>query len=246
MTIYKVISPTTEVRSTPDAEAPRGKIESQLLLGETFVAEEDLGDWLRGTCSHDGYPGYVEKKYLTCEFSAATHIVNAQRSTVYRDADIKSPVRHTLGLGAQLTVVATDYKFAQLDNGMFVPLAHIAPLSMREDFVDVALRFLETPYVWAGRSGLGVDCSGLVQVSLARAGHNVLRDCDQQESVVGKDAETSPRQRGDIVYFPGHVGIMIDTENIVQAAEVHMKTVIEPLDVVTQRNGGINSIRRII
>ncbi len=245
MTLYQVTVPTTEVRSTPDTEAPRGKIESQLLLGETFIAEEDLGDWVRGKCSHDGYPGYVEKKYLTREFTAATHVVTAQRSHIYRDDSMKSPIRQTVGMGCQLTVVAEGEKFAQLADGTFIPIQHIAPLSAREDFVEVAKRLLETPYVWAGRSGLGIDCSGLVQIALTRAGHAVPRDCDQQEGVVGRDVTDQPRQRGDIVYFPGHVGIMIDAENMVHATAAHMKTVIEPLDVVSQRADGITGARRI-
>lgn len=245
MTIYKVIAPVTEVRGTPDAEAPRGKIESQLLMGETFEAEEDLGDWVRGTCTHDGYPGFVEKKYLSREFAAATHIVTAQRSHIYRDDSIKSPVRHSVGMGCRLTVVSQDEKFAKLDSGMYIPVQHIAPLSAREDFVAAALRLLETPYVWAGRSGLGIDCSGLVQTSLALAGHSVPRDCDQQDSVVGRDAAAENRQRGDIVYFKGHVGIMIDAENMVHATAHYMKTVIEPLDTVAKRAGGITAVRRI-
>lgn len=245
MTLYKVIAPTAEVRGVADSEAPRGKIESQLLMGETFEVEEDLGAWVRGTCTHDGYAGFVEKKYLTREFAAATHVVTAQRSNLYRDDSMKSPVRETLGMGCQLTVVEEGEKFARLDSGMYIPVQHIAPLSAREDFVDVALRLVETPYVWAGRSGLGIDCSGVVQIALARAGHNVPRDCDQQENVVGRDVAAEKRQRGDLVYFKGHVAIMTDGENVVHATAHHMKTVIEPLDVVAARAGGITGMRRI-
>lgn len=245
MTVYKVITPTAEVRSTPDTEALRGKIETQLLMGETFNVTEDLGDWLRGTCTHDGYPGYVEKKYLTREFAAATHIVTAQRSHLYRDDSIKSPIRDTIGMGCQLTIVAENEKFAKLDNGLYISNAHIAPLSAREDFVEVAKRLLETPYVWGGRSGLGIDCSGLVQIALARTGLAVGRDCDQQDTVIGRDVTKDNRQRGDIVYFPGHVGIMLDATQILHADSISMKTVIQPLDEVATSRGGITVARRI-
>lgn len=245
MTTYKVISPVADVRQVPDSTALRGKIESQLNMGELFEAEEDLGDWVRGTCLHDGYPGFVEKKCLTREFAAATHIVTAQRSHLYRDDTMKSPVRHTLGMGAHLTVVGESNTFARLDDGSYISLQHIAPLSSREDFVVVAERMLETPYVWAGRSGLGADCSGLVQLALARAGVAAQRDCDQQEDTVGRDVCALPRQRGDLVYFKGHVGIMVDDKNMVHATAAYMKTVIEPLDAVAARAGGITAIRRI-
>lgn len=245
MTTYKVISPVAEVRGEPDTQALRGKIESQLNMGETFEVIEDLGDWVRGTCTHDGYPGFVEKKYLSREFAAATHVVTAQRSNIYRDDTMKSPIQHSVGMGAQLTVVEQGEKFAKLSDGSYIPVQHIAPLSSREDFVTAAERMVETPYVWAGRSGLGTDCSGLVQLALARAGIAAQRDCDQQEDTVGNDAATLPRQRGDIVYFKGHVGIMVDAKNIIHANATHMKTCVEPLEIVTARSGDVTAVRRI-
>lgn len=242
---WKVTAPVIDVRETPDNEALRGKLESQLQYGEIFIAEEDAGDWLKGRCAHDGYPGYVEKKYLTQEFAAATHVVTAQRSDVYRDASIKSPIRRTIGMGAQLTVIEMGEKFAKLDDGTHIYARHITALSAKEDFVTAAEKLVETPYVWGGRSGLGTDCSGLVQISLARSGIDAPRDTEDQEKAVGKDATKDARQRGDIVYFPGHVGIMVDAENILHANAFHMKTCVEKLDVVTQRSGGITAVRRI-
>jgi cell wall-associated NlpC family hydrolase len=243
---WKVIVPVVDVREQPDNEALRGKLESQLQYGEIFIAEEDAGDWLKGRCAHDGYPGYVEKKYLTREFSAATHVVTAQRSDVYRDASIKSPIRRTLGMGAQLTVVEMGEKFAKLDDGTHIYARHITPVSAKEDFVSVAEKLLETPYVWGGRGGLGTDCSGLVQLSLARQGIAAPRDTEDQEKTIGKDVTQDARRRGDLVYFPGHVGIMVDAENILHANAFHMKTCVEKLDAVTKRSGGITAVRRIV
>lgn len=246
MTLYKVISPIADVRGEPDSSALRGKIESQLNMGELFKAEEDLGGWVRGTCVHDGYPGFIDKQYLTRKFAAATHIVTAQRTHLYSAETIKSPITHALGFGAQVSVLEAGEKFARLDNGTFIPLCHIAPLSSREDFVTAAERLLGTPYVWAGRSGLGIDCSGLVQVALTRAGIAVARDCDQQENIVGHDALTLPRQRGDLVYFKGHVGIMTDAKNLLNADAHHMAVVIEDLDTIAKRRQGVTSVRRIL
>lgn len=245
-TRWKVITPTANVREVADNEALRGKLESQLQYGEIFVAEEDSGDWLKGYCEHDGYKGFVEKKSLTREFAEATHVVTAQRTDVYRDNTIKSPVRMTLGFGAQVTVAEMGEKFARLSDGTHIYAAHLSSLSTRLDFVAAAEKMTETPYVWGGRGGLGVDCSGLVQISLARAGIAAPRDTEDQEKAIGTDATDKPRQRGDIVYFPGHVGIMVDDKNILHANATHMKTCVEPLDVVTKRSDGIvTAIRRI-
>lgn len=112
-----------------------------------------------------------------------------------------------------------------------------------KDHVATALKFLETPYCWGGRSGFGIDCSGLVQVSLARAGIAVPRDTEDQEHAVGKPV--NDLQRGDLAYFKGHVGIMTDAENILHANAFHMKVCVEPLRDVEKRGGAITSVRRV-
>lgn len=242
---YKVISAIADLREQPDANAMRGKFESQLNYGELFEATEDHGEWVKGSCAHDGYIGFIEKKHLTSAFNAATHIVTAQRSHVYRDATMKSPVLMTLGMGAQVSIVEIGEKFAKLDDGRYIFKDHIAPLSAREDFVTAALRLIETPYVWGGRSGLGTDCSGLVQLALACAGYSVERDTEPQEKSIGTDVTSQQRQRGDIVFFPGHVGIMVDANNMLHANATHMKTVVEPLADALKRSEKITAVRRI-
>lgn len=242
---YKVITPTTEVREKPDAESLRGKLESQLLYGEVFEGIEEKDGWVRGTCAHDGYPGFVDRQSLTAEFAAATHIVTAARSHIYRDATIKSPIRAALGFGSQLTVVEEGEKFSKLETGEWIYSRHIAPLSSREDFVKAAERLVETPYVWAGRGGLGIDCSGLVQQALARAGVTAPRDTGDQETAIGEDVTAQARQRGDLVYFAGHVGIMTDDKNLLHANAHHMKMVIEPLQDVIDRGAPVTSVRRL-
>lgn len=244
---YKVITPTADVREVPDNTAHRGKMESQLLYGEVFIAEEEKDGWIKGTCEHDGYPGYVEKTNLTSAFSAATHIVTAARSDVYADDTIKSPLQKTLSMGSRLTIVEETEKFSKLDTGEWIYSAHISPLPVQEsDFVSVAEKLAETPYVWAGRGGLGVDCSGLVQLSLAFIGVAAPRDTGDQEKVIGVDVSNEPRKRGDIVYFPGHVGIMVDDTNMLHANATHMKVTIEPLvDAAARSDNKITAVRRI-
>lgn len=243
MTAHSVIAPIADMREAPDAAALRGKLESQLVFGETFDVAEEKDGWCRGTSSHDGYAGWVEKKHLA-PLAAPTHIVTAARSGLYRDATMKSPHLGDYSFGSRVTVAEEGEKFARLSTGEWIYAKHLLPVGGKEeDYLATAKKFLETPYYWGGRSGFGIDCSGLVQVSLALAGIKAPRDTEDQITL---GAETERHRTGDLVFFKGHVGIMTDADNILHANAFHMKVTIEPLWQVDARSdGGAIAIRRI-
>lgn len=242
---YQVISPVADVYGTPDTSARRGKFETQLVLGEMFIVEEEKGGWCKGACAHDGYAGHIETRHLAKPASPATHVITASRSHAYRDATIKSAPVGTLSFGSLVTVAASGQGWAQMNSGAWIYQKHIAPVDKHDtDYIATARKFLETPYYWGGRSGFGIDCSGLVQVSLARAGIHALRDTEMQRDTLGAAADAA--KAGDIVFFPGHVGLMADDHNIIHANAFHMKVVIEPVNDVAGRGEGIISIRRLL
>jgi cell wall-associated NlpC family hydrolase len=243
MTNRRVITPTAEMRETPDAHALRGKYESQLVYGETFFVEEEKNGWARGHSTHDGYAGWVEAKHLGAP-EEATHIVTAARTSVFRDATMKSPLLAAFSFNSRLRVSETGEKFSRVEGLGWIPSAHLSPVGTFElDHVKTAMKFLETPYAWGGRSGFGIDCSGLVQVFLQHAGIAVRRDTELQEHEVG--TRTEKPQRGDLVYFKGHVGVMTDSKNLLHANATHMKTCIEPLADVVARGAAVTGIRRV-
>jgi cell wall-associated NlpC family hydrolase len=241
-----VIAPAADVRETPDATAPRGKLETQLVRGEGFVVENEKDGWCRGHCLHDGYKGYVETRCLSAKSFAPTHLVTAARSHVYRAATMKSPHVGTLGFGSRLALTGKEENgYRELaDDGGWIYARHLDGIAETvEDYVATARLFLETPYYWGGRSGFGIDCSGLVQVCLARAGLRVPRDTEDQISL---GREHDRRGTGDLVFFKGHVGIMTDSDNLIHANAHHMKVTEEPLWMAEDRSeGGITAIRRI-
>jgi cell wall-associated NlpC family hydrolase len=241
----QVIVPVAELRELPDDHAPRGKMESQLVFGETFKVETEAAGWCRGYCVHDGYPGWVHSSHLRPVALASTHIVTAARSHVFAGPSIKNTLVQTLSFGSKVRIVTEEEKFAQLEDGSWIYRKHIAPRSdIDSDYIATAKKFLETPYFWGGRSGFGIDCSGLVQVSLLRAGIKCDRDTELQTGTIGKTAESAPEE-GDFVFFPGHVGIMVDDKNLLHANGFHMKVCIEPLEDVVYRGSNITAVRRL-
>lgn len=238
------IAASVMVRGRPDATA---SAVSELLHGEAFHMLDSRAGWAWGYCGHDHYVGYVPMDALD-EPVSATHVTQAM-APLFASADIKSPLQALLPAGSRLAGEISG-KFLATGEG-FVSLRHVRPLDAQEaDWVAVAERYLGVPYVWGGR-GLGVDCSGLVQMALAACGIASPRDTDQQAAALGEALpEGAALQRGDIVFFPGHVGFMIDGERLIHANAFWMAVTIEPLaDVVArlapEHERPVTGVRRI-
>jgi cell wall-associated NlpC family hydrolase len=247
----RVIAASAPLRRYPDAGAP---LETEALHGENVTIFDEDGGWAWVQLDRDSYVGYLPGEALAAP-SEPTHRVAALRTHAYPGPSIKLAPRMALSLGARLTIVGGEGDFAVSADGLHVWLKHLAEAGWREpDYVAVAERFLETPYLWGGRTSEGIDCSGLVQTALAAAGQASPRDSDMQEAALGEpiaiDEPRTPLARGDLVFWKGHVGIMRDPIALLHANGWHMRVVSEPLAEARDRiaaNGGgdVTSARRI-
>ena len=223
--------------------APRddADLASQVLHGDVFTVYENRHGWAWGQARSDHYVGYVHEDELTHALVEPTHRVTAFAAHLYEEADIKRPVRDILPMGSEVAVlrdVGENGKFVELASDGYMIKSHLAPLDETlPDYVATGERLIGIPYLWGGKSTTtGIDCSGLVQIVLALAGRQVLRDSDMQAETLG-DAllEAEPLKRGDIVCFPGHIGIMADETILLHANAYHMCVSKDPLSEVIER-----------
>ena len=217
------------LREGPASDA---MLSTQALKGERVTIYDRNGEgWAWGQLGSDGYVGWIPDAALAKPAAPPTHKVTALRTFAFPGPSIKLPPAETLPLGARVSVAREDGAFAVTSEGLYLPRSHLGSLDAREqDFVAVAERFAGTPYLWGGKSALGIDCSGLVQVALNAAGTGCPRDSDMQRDSLGRAlsaAEMTKLQRGDLIFWKGHVAIVRDADTMVHANAHHMATVVE-------------------
>ena len=216
---------------------------SELIYGEDFAVLDVAGIWAWGYTVHDDYLGYVALAALA-ERPIARHFVTTSGALLLSAPDIKSQTKLRLHMGAKLVCGEPSAcgEFLECDGG-YVAAAQVAEFgAVAGDPASLAEKLIGTPYLWGGRSGDAIDCSGLVQLIYGMKGIVLPRDTDMQQDVVGRAlADDEQLQRNDLVYFPGHVGIMADSETLIHATAHHMQTVAEPLAEVVSRYAGNDS-----
>lgn len=243
----EVIDAQAPVREHPAPDAP---LVTEALMGERVTIYEfnDEG-WAWGQLAADGYVGWLPANALLAPRAAPTHKVVALRTFAFPGPSIKLPPVTMPPLGSRVTVTREQDRFAVSPIG-FLPAGHLAPLDHREeDFVAMAERFVGTPYLWGGKTNLGLDCSGLVQVALAACGIACPRDSDMQESALGKAVALNDLRRGDLIFWNGHVAIARDAETIVHANASHMAVATEPFAKAIARTAAagskVTSVKRL-
>lgn len=214
------------------------RVENELAYGELYAV-------IPGTERVD-YVGYLPISTLSNDAFSPTHIVTAIAGAVFERADIKSKLLRSLPRNAAFQGEAQG-DFLQLSSGGFIHLRHVRAVAepLKRVFTDVALDMLHLPYIWGGTGGVGVDCSGLVQSALAACGIDAPRDSGPQECELGTLVSFEQRQLGDLVFWPGHVGMIIADDQLLHANAFHMSVAMEPVIEAVARIGPVRAVKRL-
>jgi cell wall-associated NlpC family hydrolase len=248
--VREVVDPQAPVRRSPSSEAP---LDTEALKGErVFIEETTPEGWCRGALEADGYAGWLPSNALAAPGPASTHKVAVPRTLVFPGPSIKLPPLEGLSLGCRLAVARLEEPFAVTCSGSYVPARHLAALdAFASDPVAVAETFLHVPYLWGGKTALGLDCSGLIQIALTACGVPCPRDSAMQEAALGVALapDLSDLRRGDLLFWKGHVAIVRDPGMLIHANAFHMAVAIEPIGEAVTRiaaaGSELSSVRRV-
>jgi cell wall-associated NlpC family hydrolase len=250
--VYEIVEPQAPLWGEP---RPDAALLTEALKGErVIIYDVNAEGFAWGQLASDGYVGWLPEHALGAPGAPATHKVAALRTLAFPGPSIKLPPVEAMPFGSRVAVARIEDRMAVMPSGVYVPLAHLQPVDENEtDFVAVAERFLGAPYLWGGKTVLGLDCSGLVQVALTACGIACPRDSDMQEAALGKSVAAdaySDLRRGDLMFWKGHVAIVRDRATLLHANAFHMAVAVELIADAIARIGAagteVTSVRRII
>ena len=244
--IFRVCKPVCNILNESKSELQR-----QMLLGDGFKVTKIIEGWAYGKRIADDYSGIVAEDNLS-NWVEPTNRVCRLGAHIYPDPNMKAvPLAH-LPYQSEITIINKNDSFFELDLGGYISQMQIELIANKEnDFVKVAERYLGIPYLWGGNSQYGIDCSGLISAALRGAGLNCPGDSIEQEAELGHLIQPNvPLLRGDLIFWSGHVGLMLSESSILHANAHHMVVSFEPLKTARDRilkNGGglITAIKRI-
>lgn len=236
----RVSAPVVALRPEPDLSCG---IDTELLFGEEVVVFDRADGWCWIKATGDGYVGYLPAEALSEGQADPTHFVTVQRTFLYPEPELRKPHRSVLSMGSRVRIAGEaetrGNRYAMLEDGTAIFAKHVQPIDVFDgaDYVGIAARFLETPYLWGGRSGFGIDCSGIVQLALQMTGRSAPRDTDMQAAGLGEPIDRSELRRGDLVFWKGHVAVMEDAETILHANGHTMTVARENFEAAVKRIG---------
>ncbi len=249
--IFQIRAPLAPLRRAGRADAP---LDTQAFCGERAEFLKAEKDWAQVRLLSDNYIGFVPAEALSLTVVEPTHRVIVPHSLIFPEENFKTPPSGALTMGAEVHVEGENNGYARMAGGGYIFAQHLRALDFRfPDFVAVAEQFLHAPYLWGGKSVLGIDCSGLVQLSLFMAGMRAPRDSGPQEKALGHAlSEKTPFediQRGDLLFWPGHVAIACGQGSMIHATAFAMQTIIEPIAAACARIAGqgmpLSAVKRL-
>lgn len=236
----RVCVPVVALRPQPDFA--RG-IDTELLYGEDITIFDRADGWCWVKAASDSYVGYLPEEAIAESAPAPTHIVVPQRTFLYPEPELRKPYKTVLSMGSRVHISgeaeARGNHYLLLGDGTAIFAKHLQLLGALDgqDYVDIVARFLDVPYLWGGRSGLGIDCSGLIQLALQMTGRSAPRDTDMQAAGLGEPIDRSDVRRGDLVFWKGHVAVFEDPETIIHANGHTMTVARENFETAVGRIG---------
>jgi cell wall-associated NlpC family hydrolase len=245
--VHRIASATADLRCVPDQIG----LDRQLVFGDQFRVFRRENGLAFGVADRGDYLGYIPETSLG-DWQEPTHQIAVRGSLGFMEPNFKHPDPIHLTLGARLAVQSFEGKFARTLDGLYVPASLLPALNHPSDPAHEAEKLMNTPYLWGGNSSHGIDCSGLVQAAFIACGFDCPGDSDLQQDRFGDTLPAgTPYLRNDLLFWRGHVALVVDEATLIHANAHHMAVVFEPITdaisrIAHQGDGPVTAHKRIV
>ena len=217
--------PKANMNLKPDSNS---EVVSQILYGEKFKIFSENKGWLKIKTIYDNYIGYIRKDKFFKKFNP-TNKIYVLKSRIYKKKDNKFlKTNNYLYFGSSVSVKNKDNKFIEFENNRWIKKKDTRSINhFEKNFSKIFKLFLNTKYLWGGKTSQGIDCSALIQIYFYYNRIFFPRDTKDQIKYCKKKINKK-LVKGDIIFWKGHVGICVNNKKFIHAYGPKKKVLIMP------------------
>ena len=205
----------------------KSEIVTQMIYGESFEIINKSTKWIKIKTKEDNYTGYIRRREFI-SYLKPTHKVSSLFANIYKQPNFENKIGK-LPYIAKIKVVKIKSKFAKFQN-KWIEAKNIKPLKYinKDIFKDIKI-FKNIKYKWGGKTFEGIDCSALIQVCLNFDNKFCPRDTSEQVKFFKKNIDLKNIKKNDIIYWKGHVALVLSNKKLIHAYGPKKKTLIKDI-----------------
>ncbi len=232
----QVIVPLCDLKNKPN---PNAALETQILYGERVKVIKHFKEWSYCKSLEDNYEGWLVTKNLD-KCTNLNYKVLKPISHLYSEPNIKSKIISFLYFNSKINVLSKTKNWCSIlydKKETFIFRKHIVDINKTyKDWVRLLVMFENTPYLWGGKSVNGIDCSGLVQLSLNFCGIQFPRNANEQcNENMYPNIKIDKIKKGCLIFWDGHVGVGLNQKDIIHSNAFHLSVKIENFKKASDR-----------
>ena len=214
----------TDIYERSSQESP---ISSQILYGEKFKILSKNKDWLKIKTSFDNYIGYIKNENYIDNLRP-THKIFVLRANIFNKE--KRKTKYFLTFASKISIIKENRKFVEFEKDKWIKKTNIKKIDhIENNFLKILKLFLDTKYVWGGKTYKGIDCSAILQLFFYYNNKFYPRDTKDQIKYSKKRFDKKIFKKGDIIFWKGHVAICINSKKLIHAYGPERKVLTMPI-----------------
>ena len=204
----------------------KSEIISQILYGEKFKILSKNKKWLKIKTIFDNYIGFIRNKNYTNIFEPTHKVFNLKASTINKSNNKKT----YLPFASKISIIQRKKNYFEYEKNKWIKKEDVKKIDhIEKDYLKLLKLFINTKYVWGGKTYQGIDCSAILQLFFYYNNKFFPRDTKDQIKHFKLNFKKKIFKKGDVIFWKGHVAICINSKELIHAYGPEKKVLIMPI-----------------